>query len=117
MNSEERAFPDLLDNGNIIKTVDSERNYTLDNAFDYAKILTGNPCGNWGAKSLHLKNISSDKKINVTVEIKWVYQNKPMVESRMYTLFAQQQIELGCPIPGPTSQRFDFSIVAAWFLK
>ena len=88
---------------------------SVSSAKDYAKILTGNLCGNWGAKSLHLKNLSSDKKIGVTVEVKWIYQNQQMVESRMYTLFPQQQIELGCPIPGPTSQRFDFSIVGAWF--
>lgn len=99
MNTEEREFPNLLNSGNIIKHIDVGMNDNLDSAKDYTKILTGNPCGNWGAKSLHLKNVSFDKKINVTIEIKWVYQNKPMVESRLYTVFPQQQIELGCPIP------------------
>lgn len=36
---------------------------SVSSAKDYAKILTGNLCGNWGAKSLHLKNLSSDKKL------------------------------------------------------
>jgi len=111
MNTEEKEFPDFIENENtndVAKNNDS-------NARAYAKILTGNPCGNWGAKSLHLKNLSSDKKIGVTIRIDWVYQNNPQTKSRPYILYPQQQIELGCPIPGPTAQRFDYSIAAAWF--
>lgn len=115
MITEEKEFPDFIKNENVTQYAIIEGKDTFENAKDYAKILSGNPCGSRGARSLHLRNLSSDKKIGVTIEIKWVYQNTPMVESRGYTLYPQQQIELGCPIPGPSPQRFDFSIVAAWF--
>lgn len=113
MKTEEKEFPDFIDNGNSIENIVEKDNDN--NAKTYAKILTGNPCGNWGAKTLLLKNLSLDRKIGVTIKVEWIYQNKPHTSSKTYLLYPQQQIALGCPIPGPTAQRFDYSIAAAWF--
>jgi hypothetical protein len=52
----------------------------------------------------------------VTIEIKYIYQGQNQSESRLYNIYPGQNIELGCTIPGPTQQKFNFSIVGAWFL-
>lgn len=87
-----------------------------DEAKKYAKITQGNPCGDWGAKYLNLNNTHSDKKIGVTVEVRWVYENRPQTETKVYELFPGQQVGLGCPIPGPTTQKFEYVVKTAWFV-
>lgn len=114
MDTERKELGDFIGNESVVQNAPVLDNDV--NAKALAQIITGNPCGNLGARLLYLKNLSTDKKIGVNIEIKWVYQSRQMSETRVYYLFPQQQIELGCPIPGPTSQRFDFSIAAAWFI-
>ena len=83
---------------------------------NYVEIIVGNPCGTFGVPYLNLRNKSNDKKIGVTIEVRWMYNNRPRTESRIYNTFPGQVVGLGCPIPGPTSQRFDYILIAAWFI-
>lgn len=116
MEHKEKELPDFKDEENVIRNSVIEVDGAFENARDYVRITQGNPCGNWGARSLHLISTSSDKQIGITIEIRWIYENRPRTESRVYNLYPGQQIELGCPIPGPTSQRFDYILIAAWFI-
>lgn len=113
MSTEEKEFPQIIVRENIISTSVIKENNNDARAF--AKILKGNSCGPFGENFLYLKNQSSEKKIGVTIKIDWLYENKPQTTTNPYILYPQQQIVLGCPIPGPTAQRFDYSLVAAWF--
>lgn len=116
MKNLEKELPDFITDKNVTRHSVTEGIDFFESARDYVKIIKGNPCGNWGANSLYLKNNNPERKIGVTIEVRWVYENRPRTESRIYNLFPGQQIELGCPIPGPTNQRFDYILISAWFV-
>lgn len=116
MENRERQSPDFEENDNVIRYGIIEEATNPGNAINEAKIVQGGDCGSLGAKTLYLQNTNFSRPIGVTIEVKWNYQNEQRVENRVYTVYPQQKVMLGCPIPGPTPQRFDYKILAAWYV-
>ena len=116
MENIEKELPDFIAVENSTRNSFVEGNGTFEEARNYIEIIAGNPCGTFGAPYLNLRNKSNDKKIGVTIEVRWMYNNRPRTESRIYNTFPGQVVGLGCPIPGPTAQRFDYILIAAWFI-
>ncbi|MGJ1205541.1 hypothetical protein [Sphingobacterium lactis] len=114
MENLEREFPEFVENENVSDVLDARD--TEENAMRDAKMIEGSVCGPHGSRMLYARNAGTTRPIGITVEIKWIYMNEQRTESRVYTIYPQQQEYLGCPIPGPTMQRFDYKIVAAWYI-
>lgn len=116
MENLEKQSPDFEKNINVTRYNVIVEEDNLNNAVKDARIISDGTCGPFGAKTLYIQNESSLKSIGVTIEIKWNYQNETRTENRVYTVYPQQRIILGCPIPGPTSQQFNYKILAAWYV-
>ena len=116
MDNQEKELPDFIEDNNSSRNPFVEGNGAFEDARNYVEIIAGNPCGTFGVPYLNLRNKSNDKKIGVTIEVRWIYNNRPRTESRIYNTFPGQVVGLGCPIPGPTAQRFDYILIAAWFI-
>ena len=81
----------------------------------FVSVVYGPLCNStWVAHSLYLKNTHPTLTLVVTVEIRWVYQNEALCEVKEFTCPPNGgTVEMGCPIPGPTSQRFAYVPVCA----
>ncbi len=115
MENIEKELPDFIAVENSTRNSFVEGDGAFQDARSYVEIITGNPCGPFGVSYLNLKNKSNDKQIGVTIEVRWIYNNRPRTESRIYNTFPGQVLGLGCPT-GPTAQRFDYMLIAAWFI-
>lgn len=69
----------------------------------------------WSGKMYTLENIHQTRKIGVMIETTWKYNGTPMRDTNSYPLLPRQKIDLGCDIPGPTTQKFTRKRLAAWF--
>lgn len=116
MENKEKELPEFIQEKDTIRHHFIESEGMFEDARNYVETFAGNPCGTFGVPYLNLRNKSSDKKIGVTIEVRWIYEGRNRTESRIYNTFPGQTIGLGCPIPGPTNQRFDYILIAAWFI-
>ncbi len=82
----------------------------------FTHFISGGKCGSRGYNFIRLQNTHKTKSIGVTILTKWIYNRRPRSSTKSYRLTPGQIVGIGCPVPGPTSQRFDFSISGAWFL-
>lgn len=114
---EEKLSPVEIKSENLIlkNSVISE-NDDPSNPRDSALISYGNTCGVGGRLAILVHNNNSNRGIGVTIEIKYIYQGQNQSESRLYNIYPGQKVDLGCTIPGPTQQKFNYAIVGAWFL-
>lgn len=89
----------------------------------YIKAIYGEACGPWGAHILYYRNIHRSRSIRITIRHHWIYQNETH-EKPLYTVVLEPNLYggsnptdkdalMGCPIPGPTSQRFNWDVVKA----
>nr|WP_315240211.1 hypothetical protein [uncultured Flavobacterium sp.] len=87
-----------------------EKNETFER---FISIRSGSDLCNpeWAAYSLYLKNTHHTNSIWSKIEIST--QVVPPVDPTYveYTIAANSEIHIGCPIPGPTGQRFYYRIV------
>lgn len=88
-----------------------------DDPMAYAQLRDGAPCGSggWGAKSVHLYNVHPSQSLNVKVEKRWMYNGQYFTDTLWHTLSSGSNVKLGCPIPGPTAQKFEYFIVKAFY--
>ncbi|MGQ2981860.1 hypothetical protein [Flavobacterium sp.] len=114
---EEKLSPVEIKSENLIQkySVISETDDPA-NPRDSVVISYGNTCGAGGRSAILNHNNHANRGIGVTIEIRYVYQGQNQSESRLYNIFPGQQVDLGCTVPGPTQQRFNYFIVGAWFL-
>lgn len=89
----------------------------------YIKEVLGEACGPWGANVLHYRNVHPRRAIRITIRHHWIY-NGEVVENPPYNLVLQPNSNggeapndkdalMGCPIPGPTTQRFNWDVKKA----
>lgn len=98
-----------------------QRADTLDSA--YIQPVDGVDCGPFGAKMLYLRNIHPTATAVVHVHHHWIYDNEQHDEYQRHVLLpssltSQQpdarDARMGCPIPGPTGQLFEWDVVRAF---
>lgn len=79
---------------------------------NYVSIIPREPMCNpeWVAYPLYVRNSHNKRKIKLTIEIRPADQPTAEPVKQEHTVEAGQEIYLGCPIPGPTGQRFDYKI-------
>lgn len=89
----------------------------------YVKAIHGDPCGNWGAHVLYYRNIHPRRRIRITIRHHWIYEGETR-EEPPYTVVLEPNLyggavptdkdaRMGCPIPGPTTQRFNWDVIKA----
>ena len=92
----------------------------------YIKEVWGNVCGPYGDRLLYYRNIHPTKYIHVTINHNWIDdQNVPRSVAQYYTIppnpdldyskISSKDVSMGCPVPGPTSQRFRWDLFDAEF--
>jgi hypothetical protein len=81
---------------------------------DFVALVSRRPCGANG-QLIYVINRHGSQRIFVTVRTRWVYQNQPRSRTETYPLEPGGEAEVGCTVPGPTSQRFDRDITGARF--
>lgn len=86
----------------------------------YIKEVFGEACGPWGARILYYRNVHPKHAIRITIRHHWIY-NGEVVEDPPYDVVLQpnpyggenpndKDARMGCPIPGPTTQRFNWDV-------
>ncbi len=114
---EEKSSPIEIKSENLIlKNSIVSENDAPSNPRDSVIISYLAPCGAGGKSATLVHNNHSNRGIGVTVEINYIYLGQNQSESRIYNIFPGQKVDLGCTIPGPTQQRFNYKIAGAWFL-
>jgi hypothetical protein len=89
----------------------------------YIKAIYGAACGPWGAQILYYRNTHPNRAIRITIRHHWVYENETHEDPPYDVVLApnlnggqtptEKDALMGCPIPGPTSQRFHWDMVKA----
>lgn len=79
--------------------------HSEDNPKRYAQLVPGNQCGPLRVPFAQLRNSHTERSIIVTIKI-WSDNSNIPAERRIYDLRPQEVTPLGCPVPGPTLQRF-----------
>ncbi len=89
-----------------------------ENARGFLQVVANQPCGpaGFGGRYLQLRNAHPDRRISVTYRVDWTYQNQRRSRERTGTWSPGRTNPLGCTVPGPTGQRFNYTIVSARFL-
>ncbi len=91
----------------------------------YIKAVYGEICGPTNSRILYYRNIHPSRSILVTIRKHWVYNNQTeedvfdKILSSNYGAGPEpndKDVLMGCPIPGPTSQRFDWDVIKAVFV-
>lgn len=92
---------------------------TEESARDYValklKKVDGYCATQWQGKMYFLVSRHADRRISVTVEKTWTYDNTQYRETRVYSVAPAKEYRLECNIPGPTRQYFKQEIIAAYF--
>lgn len=90
----------------------TEKEENLEAFEQYISISSGSDLCNpeWASYSLYLKNTHPKNRIWVRIEIST--QVVPPVDPTYieYTIEGKSEIYIGCPIPGPTGQKFYYRI-------
>lgn len=88
-------------------------------AVDYSEQLrkVQNTCSTeWNGKMYVVSNLNRSHWIRFTIEITHVYNGNQRSEQRVVDISPYGETLVGCDVPGPTAQRFDYKIVAArWY--
>ena len=88
----------------------------------YIKPVYGADCGPFGAKVLYFRNVHPRIAIRITVRHHWIYNGEQREEIQEHVLpsnpnagpgVSPLDTRMGCPIPGPTGQRFHWDVTDA----
>ena len=89
----------------------------------YIKPIRGPSCGPWNAYVLYYRNTHPTYRIRIFVDHNWDYNGEILHEFQEYVLdpappmdfnhVGPKDVEMGCPIPGPTTQEFRWKIYDA----
>ncbi|QBF83006.1 hypothetical protein EXU30_10105 [Shewanella maritima] len=95
-------------------------NMTAKTAEQYVEVGSMSPsCGN-GGKTPYVKNKHSSKKIDIKLKVTYLYkgQQKVKVLPGNWRIAAGKTHKLTtrCTIPGPTSQKFSYSVHSATYM-
>lgn len=88
-----------------------------ENARSFVSISSSGRCGpaGFGGQFLQIRNAHPSRAITVSYAIRYIYQGQQRSERRTGTWSPQRTNPLGCTVPGPTGQRFDYQITDARF--
>jgi len=95
----------------------AEGDEVLETAMSFVRIVSQGNCGPaaFGGRFLALENTHPSKTIWVTYGVSFYYQGQPRSETRTGRWSAGRTNPLGCTVPGPTNQRFNYRILSARF--
>lgn len=89
----------------------------------FVQPVYGNICGPHNVRLLYYRNIHPTTRIRIFVHHHYLHNNQQVSQSQQYVLYPNPKGEpdkpnsldviMGCPIPGPTMQRFHWDIDAA----
>lgn len=87
------------------------------NPRNFVRIVSQGKCGPavYGGRFLAIENQHPDQRIYVTYTIRFLYQGRTQIETKTGRWSAGRTNPIGCTVPGPTEQRFHFSITGARF--
>ncbi len=88
-----------------------------ENPRDFVRIVSLGKCGPpvHNGRFLAIENNHPDQPIYVTYSIRFFYQAQPRVDIKTGKWSAGRTNPIGCTVPGPTGQRFTFTIQSARF--
>ncbi|MCA1789201.1 MAG: hypothetical protein LC667_04895 [Thioalkalivibrio sp.] len=93
-----------------------------DPRMNYIKAIRGEICGPLDSRLLYYRNIHPTWTIKILVDHHWVHNDRVYREQQEYVLSPNSRagtgvhpldVRMGCPIPGPTLQRFHWDVVDA----
>jgi hypothetical protein len=89
----------------------------------YIKRISGNVCGPHLARLLYYRNTHPNRSIKIVIDHHWEYNGEEHHKREDYVLDPNPDgpfdrpnaldVLMGCPVPGPTQQKFHWDVLSA----